>query len=152
MWRTAVVAYSLKYFSGARAFLTYKESSYNIFRCWCLVTREVSLKCNSKQNAPSSHSSEFWGAELILKCNWLNRSWESFSPFPKVICCCILKKEKEVETHWSQSRIFSLCMLVIHAGCLVNRCQWCNGSFYLMLVCHSPEESIVGAGWDWCPL
>lgn len=30
MWRTAVVAYFLKYLSEARAFLTYKESSYNI--------------------------------------------------------------------------------------------------------------------------
>lgn len=29
---------------------------------------------------------------------------------------------------------------------------WCNESFYLTLVCHAHDWSIMGAGLDWCPL
>lgn len=38
------------------------------------------------------------------------------------------------------------CMLMVYSLHSGNQCQWCNGSFYIILVCHLHEESVMRAG------
>lgn len=107
---------------------------------WCLVTWERSLLYkNSKQKLePCSENVQFISSPV----GWI--TVEIFFFFYKVTYCCRFLKGKYKNIQ-SLRKQFP-CVLVVYSLCLGNQWQWCNGSFYIILVCHSHEESIVGAG------
>lgn len=142
--RAAAVVCFLKYFPCSMCLLSAQRKLMQYLLSWCLVTWEQSLLYkNSKQKLePCSENVQFISSPV----GWI--AVEFF--FNKVTYCCRFLKGKHRILLFFLRQF--LCVLVVHSLCSGSRCRWCNGSFYIILACHSHEESIVGAGWDWCPL
>lgn len=79
----------------------------------------------------------------VRMCRSSPVAWIIVEFFYKVTYCCrfLNGKYKPIQ---SLLKKFPF-MLVAYSLCSGNQCWWCNGSFYIIVVCHSHEESIVGA-------